>query len=154
MSLGDFLSGIGDVIQTGIQTLPAIIEAGQRGGAPIGTFPQLPPLAGFPGLSLQPGGGVVAVPGSGAVVTAGAPVVSGSCASFVPTRSRLRAQRELRAVNPSTGKIESWTHRGSPLIWSGDRAIAKRYAKVAGFSLSRRKSSARTAVRRRRTSHR
>jgi len=137
MSLGDFLTGVGDVIQTGIQTLPAIIAAGQQ--QPQVQVPQFPALPVGPQQLGQLGQGTV----SG--------VTTGGCGQFVPTRSRMRAVRELRAVNPSNGKIESWTHRGSPIVWSGDRAIARSYAKAAGFTLKRRGSCARRSpVRRRR----
>jgi len=129
MSLGDFLQGVADVAQTAITTLPQIIAANQAGGAIPGPFP------GVPSLSLSPG----AIAGVGAAAAAGV----GGCPQFVATRTRLRAVPELRAINPSTQKIESWTHRGSPIIWSGDRAIAKKYAKAAGFTLRRRGSTAR-----------
>lgn len=141
MSLGDFLSGIGEVFQTGIQTLPAIIQAGRD---PLTTTLSTQQFPGIPSLSLTPGG----VGPAGAVPAVAA--TAAGCPSFVPTRSRLRAVRELRAVNPTTNRIESWTHRGSPIIWSGDRAIAKSYAKAAGFTLKRRGGSHRhTATRRR-----
>ena len=144
MSLGDFLGGVGEVIQTGIQTAPAIIQAlqGQPVTAqPFGGFP-LTGLPDIPRLSLAPS------------ATAAGVQASGACPQFVPTRTRMRAVQELRAINPSTGKIESWTHRGSPLVWSGDRAIAKKYAKAAGFSMRRRGRAGGRACATRRTTRR
>lgn len=137
MGLGDFLSGVQSVIETGIQTLPAIISAGQQG-----TVQQLAPgVASGGGSDLQAllmgaGAGQLGANGGGGGGVACAPGTS----AFRATRSSARAVREIRAVNPVTGKIESWTHRGSPIIWSGDRAIAKKYAKSAGFTLRRRGS--------------
>lgn len=144
MGLGEFLSGVGDVIQTGIQTLPAIISAGQ--GQPVpSTFPALgiaPP--GIPGLQV-PG----ITPGVTGPVT---PSVSAtSCATFQPSRQSVRPVREIRAINPSNMRIESWRHRGTPLVYSGDRAIARQYAKATGHVLRRRSSGGTT---RRRTTRR
>lgn len=137
MSLGDFLGGVQSVVETGIRTLPQIVAAGRSPAAFDPSTLSLPQSLGAFGSALTPGAGPVAGIGGGA------------CAQFVPTRTRLRAQRELRAVNPSTGKIESWTHRGSPLVWSGDRAIAKRFAKATGQTL-RRRTRARPRTTRRR----
>lgn len=140
MSLGDFFSGIGDILATP-GNLPAIASLVQ--GQPSG-----------------PGGGVM-VGGPSGLVVGQFPTVptptgvtaalgAGSCPTFRQSAQRVRATPEIRAVNPSTGKIESWVHRGSPLVWSGDRACAKRYAKHAGFTLKRRGSgSPRRAIRRR-----
>lgn len=143
MSLGDFIGGLGDIFLEGLRR-----QLPPGGGVIVDGFPSPGPTPQFPGipsLSLTPGG----VTGTAGAATAVA-ATAGGCPSFVPTRSRLRAVRELRAVNPSTNRIESWTHRGSPLVWSGDRAIAKSYAKAAGFTLKRRGGSHRhTATRRR-----
>jgi len=152
MSLGDFLSGVGEVIQTGIQTLPAIIAAGRQPGLGFGP-PQIGPgvTTGVPTTLEEFASGIVG-PGIGGLPAGG--ISAGQCAGFVPTRTTMRAIRELRAVNPSTGQINSWTHRGSPLIWSGDRALAKRYAKAAGFTLRRRGGSSHRAAARRRAPRR
>lgn len=138
MGLGEFLSGVGSVIETGIETLPAIIQAGQQ------------PTVNLPALGLQPGAFPQLPTGA-----AGLPMATaGGCAQFVQTQSRMRAVREIRAVNPSTNKIESWTHRGSPIIWSGDRAIARKYAKQAGFTLRRRRGGGSSPAARRRVTRR
>lgn len=143
MSLGDFLSGLGDVAQTAIQTTPAILQALQSNQ--VTAFPSFG-QAPFPGVPAFPSltSGLPIAGTTGAAVQA-----SGGCPSFVPTRTRMRAVPELRAINPTSGKIESWTHRGSPLVWSGDRAIAKRYAKAAGFTMRRRRSGGHTHTTRR-----
>lgn len=127
MGLGEFITGVGNVIQTGIETLPAIIAAGQGGAVVPGGTPQVvQPL--LPGLT---------TPGTVGATVAG---VAGACPSFRASPTRVSPIRELRAVDPTTGKIHSWQHAGTPLIWSRDRACAKRYAKQAGFTLKRRGS--------------
>ncbi len=43
----------------------------------------------------------------------------------------VRAKRELQAINPSSGRIETWRHKGACLLFAEDFASVKRVRRVA-----------------------
>lgn len=56
-----------------------------------------------------------------------------SCSLFkAPSTGNVRAQSLVMQVNPINGRLHFWRHVGSPVEFSGDRGIVKRYLRRHG----------------------
>lgn len=140
--------GLGDLIREGLDTLESIapqvaptIEALNRAGL-IGDrattqgftngLPQIPGTVGsgdirsLSNLRFTGGGGGVGCPGL-----------------FAPTAQRVRPVPQIECMDPTTGRIHVWQHMGRPILRSGDRAVAKRYAKLTNRKIVGRSTGGR-----------
>jgi len=159
MGLGDFLSGLGETLVGALEAVapvagaivPQIVQ--QRGLER--SLRRLPRFEGPFGQGFVEGGlgdlfpGLPGATGDLLRNLVGAPAMGGGC-PVTTTRPTVRPVREFRCQHPTTGKILSWRYQGMPLLYSGDRSAAKRYAKMTGQTLRRRASGSRPTTRRRR----
>jgi len=51
---------------------------------------------------------------------------------WLPSAAGVRANREITARNPVSGRSGTWRYMGAPVLYSGDLATCKRVSKIAG----------------------
>jgi len=133
MGLGDFL---GDLATTAVENLPAIVSA-VRGP----TSPQamsFAPLA--QGTQLQRGiENILGLQPAGT----GVPALTGLPAGynpmlFKPAATARGATPRRRIELERGGRIFAWQYLGRPILYSGDRQVARRWMRVTGFNRGRR----------------
>lgn len=130
MGLGDFLS---DVLTTGVQNLPAIVSAVRGPSSPQAqSFLPAPLQGGLLERMLQPGGAPAG--GGGALPQGYAPAL------FRPSATLRGAtpKRRIEVIPAGSGRVHAWAYLGRPILYSGDRAVAKRWARITGHTLGRR----------------
>lgn len=103
-SIGSLAGGIGSIISA--------IRGGASGQMPGGAMS----LGNYGSVSVFPGSGVRAMVGDVLATAAGQP---GAC----------RVGGNVGIVNPATGKMVWFRRAGVPVLWSGDKAAAKRWGK-------------------------
>jgi hypothetical protein len=143
MGLGDFL---GDVLSAGVENLPAIIGAvrGPQAGINFGALPA-------PGSAIGTGAPATSVDAfirnligagpAGAVATA---LPQGfQPALFNPSRTGGRPSPKRVAWSFAGGQARAWTYRGRPILFSGDLRLARRFGRIAGYSLTRKRPARR-----------
>ena len=143
MGLGDFLS---DILNTGVQNLPAIVSAVRGPTSPqaMSFAPATAAAGGLLGagnvferaLGLAPGGG-----GATGLPQGYAPAL------FRPSATQRGATPKRRIEVMAGGRLYAFQYLGRPILYSGDRGVAKRWARITGHTLGRRGAA---RVRRRR----
>lgn len=130
MGLGDFLS---DILNTGVQNLPAIVSA-VRG-------PSSPQAQSFTQGGLLGPGNVferaLGIAPAGAVATTGLPQ-GYAPALFRPSATMRGATPKRRIEVMAGGRLYAFQYLGRPILYSGDRGVAKRWARITGHTLGRR----------------
>lgn len=144
MGLGDFTDFLGGVLEAGVQNLPAIVSAVRGPTSPQAqSFGPLvgPNIIGTSlerALGLQPSG----APPMGALPAGFQPAL------FNPSRTGGRPNPKRIAWSFAGGQARAWTYRGRPILFSGDLRLARRFGRIAGFTLSRKRPSVRYRRRR------
>jgi len=142
MGLGDFL---GDILQTGVENLPAIVSAVR--GPSSSQAQSFFPAPGSPLGTGTPATGVDAFIRN--LVGAGAPSGGMSLpqgyapALFNPSRTGARPSPKRIAWSFAGGQPRAWTYRGRPILFSGDLRLARRFGRIAGYSLTRKRPARR-----------
>lgn len=115
----------------GYQPLP--YSPGYGGPLPVTTAAYGGSTMPTPYLTATP---ALGLPGGDIVSDARVAVLTRLTSGFVPTLVGARAQPHVQ-LNPITGRPVWFRPVGQPTEFSGDKAIAKRYAKKAGWRRSR-----------------
>jgi hypothetical protein len=143
MGLGDFL---GDILQTGVENLPAIVSA-VRGP----TSSQAQSFLPVPGAPLGTGTPATSVDAFiRNLIGAGAPAGTAMAlpqgfqpALFNPSRTGGRPSPKRVAWSFAGGQARAWTYRGRPILFSGDLRLARRFGRIAGYTLTRKRPARR-----------
>jgi hypothetical protein len=144
MGLGDFL---GDILTAGVENLPQIVSA-VRGPTSSQAMSFLP----APGSPLGTGTPATSVDafirnliGAGpATGTARAALPQGfQPALFNPSSTGGRPSPKRVAWSFAGGQARAWTYRGRPVLFSGDLRLARRFGRIAGYTLTRKRPARR-----------
>lgn len=138
MGLGDFTDFLGGVLEAGVQNLPAIVSA-VRG-------PTSPQAMSFAPLAqgTQLGANINQLLGlTPAAAPAGVLPSGFQPALFNPSRTGGRPSPKRIAWSFAGGQARAWTYRGRPVLFSGDLRLARRFGRIAGYTLTRKRPARR-----------